>query len=83
MRIYWLKLAAGVWAADKVAESGAWIGSQCGAQSSQKIKGVTVLTGSLWSREETWKSSRQINQADVPRDKELFGQRPRLIKVRE
>ena len=72
-----------MWAADKVAESGVWIGSQCAAQSSQKIKGVTVLTGSLWSREETWKSSRQINQADVPRDKELFDQRPRQIKVRE
>lgn len=83
LRIYWLKLVAGVRAADKVAESGAWIGSQCAALSSQKTKGVIVLTGSLWSREETWKSSRQINQADFPRDKELFGQMPRQLKARE
>lgn len=83
LRIYWLKLVAGVWAADKGAEFGAWIGSQCAALSNQEIKGATVLMGGLWSREETQKSSRQINQVDVPRDEELFGQMPRQSKARE
>lgn len=83
LRIYWLKLVVGVGAADRGAESGACIGSQCASLSTQERKGATVLMGGLWSREETQKPSRQIYQADAPRDKELFGQMPRQIKARE
>lgn len=54
----------------KVAESGARIRSQ-------ETKGVVVLMGSLWSREETWKSSREHQEQMFPRDKELFGQMPK------
>ena len=45
--------------------------------------GQSLEQGRNLEVKQTNKSSGQINQADVPRDKELFGQRPRLIKVRE